>query len=227
MRLDGAKKWYAAAALASVLVLVAGWFLLVSPQRQNADAIGAQADSQLAQNQVTQAKIDQLKAEYTNMPALQQQLALLQTHMPQTPNMPALLRSLSQAATSAGVKLLSVTPSTPTPLAGTSPAQGAPAQGAAAALATPGQVDVVGVALQISGPFANTRLFLSSLEAMPRSYLVTGLSITRANASSATTVAPGTLMTTVTGRVFTANPTLTAAAATSTSGSAAGAATNG
>lgn len=231
MKLNGASRWYAAAALASVLVLVAGWFLLVSPQRDNADAISAQADSQVQANAITQTKIDQLKAEYTNMPALQQQLALLQTHLPQTPNMPSLLRSLSQAATSSGVTLMAVTPVAPAALSGAGTVQAAPAGAGGSALSAPGQVDVIGMTVQISGPFANTRLFLSSLEAMPRAFLVTGLNIARATSSGgassgAAPTTPGGLTTTITGRVFTANPTLTAAAAT-TSGTAAGSATNG
>jgi Tfp pilus assembly protein PilO len=230
MRLDGAKKWYAAAALASVLVLVTGWFLLVSPQRQSADDIAAQADSQVAANVSTQAKIDALKAQYTNLPTLQKQLALVQTHLPQTPGMPSLIRNLSQAATASGVKLLTVTPATPSPLV-TSAAPTSPT--GTSALAAPGQVNVIPVTLNVVGPFANTRLFLSSLESMPRSFLVTGLTIVRGKGGAGTGTtsgAPGGLTTTVTGRVFTANPGLPAAAAastTSTSGTAASTATNG
>ena len=219
MRLDGAKKWYAGAALASVLVLVAGWMLLVSPQQSNAAAIGVQADSQEAANQASQAKIDALKAQYTNLPAMQNELALVTTHMPQSANMPSLIRTLSQAATKSGVALKSMTPTNPVPLSGGS--------GQPGGLSAPGQVNVIGVTLQISGPFANTRLFLSNLEAMPRAFLVTGLAISR-DQGAGTTSAPGTLLSTITGRVFMANPGLPAAAAASTtSTNAAAPAANG
>jgi hypothetical protein len=119
-----------------------------------------------------------------------------------------------------------MTPTNPVPLAGTS------ATGQPGGLSAPGQVNVIGVTLQISGPFANTRLFLSSLEAMPRAFLVTGLAIARdqGTGSGTTTVAPGSLTSTITGRVFMANPGLPAAAAattTSTSTNAAAAAANG
>jgi Tfp pilus assembly protein PilO len=230
MRLDGAKKWYAAAALASVLVLVAGWFLLVSPQQQNAADIGVQADNQTAQNQVTQTKINALKAQYANLPSLEKQLAVVQTHMPQTPNMPGLLRNLSAAATAAGVKLVTVTPANPAPLAGQAvSAKGTDTQNA------PGEVQVIPVTLTISGPFANTRLFLTSLEAMPRAFLVTGLTIARDSASAASATGTTTktvkngLTTTITGRVFKVNPGLPTAAVakTTTSGTAASTATNG
>ncbi len=229
MRIDSAIKWYAASAMASVLVLLAGWFLLVSPQRQNADDIGVQADAQVATNAVTQTKIDALKAEYTNLPTLQKQLAVVQTHMPQTANLPGLLRNLSAAATASGVKLVSVTPTPPAPL---SAAASTGAQ-AASGVSAPGSVQVIVVSLVVSGPFANTRLFLTTLEAMPRSFLVTGLTIARDSASSAGSAGAATvkvgnpLTTTITGRVFQANPGLpTAAVASTTSGSAASTATN-
>jgi hypothetical protein len=223
MRLDGAKKWYAAAALASVLVLVAGWFLLVSPQRQSADDIAVQADTQAASNEVLQTKINALKVQYANLPTLQKQLAVVHTHMPQTPNMPGLLRNLSAAATAAGVKLVSVTPANPTALAGASQT----GKQAESGLSAPGGVQVIGMTVTVSGPFANTRLFLTSLEAMPRSFLVTGLAIARDTQPSSGATAPttakvaNTLTTTITGRVFKVNPGLpTAAVAKTTSGTA-------
>lgn len=224
MRLDGAKKWYLAAALASVLVLVGGWFLLVSPQRQQADDVAAQADQQRAANALMQTKIDSLKAEYTNLPSLQQQLALVQSHMPQTPSEPALLRSLSQAAASAGVQLTSVSPATPTSLAAPSGTQ----QAQAATSSTGGQVQVMNVAIEVKGLFANTRLFMSNLEALPRSVIVTNLQIARDQQAGTQGIPPGTLDTTISARVFTLNPaSATAAAVTTTNANAAAPAANG
>ncbi len=213
MRLDGAKKWYAGAALASVLVLVVGWMLLVSPQRSTADDLALQAESQVSANQASQAKIDALKAQYTNLPSLQKELALVTTHLPQAANMPSLIRTLSQAAAKSGVTLKGLTPTNPTPLTTTTTG------GQSGSLSAPGQVNAIGVTLQISGPFANTRLFLSSLEAMPRSFLVTGLTITRDQPGTGTvtsSAAPGSLSSTITGRVFMANPGLPAAAVATT-----------
>jgi Tfp pilus assembly protein PilO len=229
MRLDGAKKWYVAAGLASIVVLVAGWFLLVSPQQSTASDIAAQADNQVTANQATQAKIDALKLQYKDLPTLQQQLALIGTRVPQTPNLPRLLRDLSKLAKSSGVVLTTVTPSNPAPL-------GAAANGAAATggggLASPGQVNFIGVSVQITGPFANTRLFVSGLEAMPRAFLVTGLSIARnSDGTSGTTTsgAPGSLQTTINGRIFVANPGTPAPAAigSATTATAAQTATTG
>ena len=222
MRLDGAKKWYAAAALASVLVLLAGWFLLVSPQRQSAEDIGLQADAAVENNANLQTKINALKVQYTTLPSLQKQLAVVQAHMPATPNLARLLSSLSAAATASGVKLVSVIPANPVALnAGAQVDSG---------LAAPGGVQVIGVNVTVSGPFTNTRLFLTSLEAMPRAFLVTGLAIARdtAEAATSTTTRVNRLTTTVTGRVFTVNPGAPAAGVAQTiTGTAAPTATNG
>jgi hypothetical protein len=175
----------------------------------------------VAGNAVTQTKIDALKVQYANLPTLQKQLAVVQTHLPQTANLPGLLRNLSAAATAAGVKLISVTPANPAPLG----AGAQPGKASDSGLSAPGGVQVIGVTLTVSGPFANTRLFLTSLEAMPRSFLVTGLAIARDNAgasgsSTGTSTAKvgNILTTTVTGRVFKANPGLASAAVASTAG---------
>ena len=190
-----------------MVVLLAGWFLLVSPQRASADDIATQADSQVSANQLAENKIKALKLEYQNLPTLQAELAIVATHIPQAANMPGLLRTLSEAARASGVKLTSLTPANPVPL---------DSAGATGGLAAPGQVNVIPLTMQITGPFANTRLFMNRLEGMPRSFLVTGLTIARDSAATgsttASTSAPGTLVSTITGRVFAANPGVPVAA---------------
>lgn len=221
MRLDGAMKWYGAAALASVLVLVAGWFLLVSPTRASADDVAAQAETQQAANTAMQNKIDALKAQYKDLPNLQQQLSSIQVKLPQSPQVPALIRTLSTTSTKAGVTLLAFTPSNPTPLgtgAGTASATGAPD------LAAAGQVNVIPVTMQVRGDFANVKLFLSSLESLPRAVLVTGINISRAGdaaSASTSTAVQGSLTVTVTAKVFSANPGIAAPTTTTTSTAAA------
>jgi Tfp pilus assembly protein PilO len=214
MRFDGPVKWYAAAAVASVLVLLAGWFLLVSPQNATAADLSAQAESQVQANQQTEAKIAALKAQYKNLPTLQKQLAVAQTHLPPTPQLPALLRQLSAAAKGAGVTLKSVSPGTPTPL----DASPIPAKSGDAAAAS--EVNVIPVTIMIEGPFANVRLFLSKVESMPRSVLVTGVTITRVTATGAGSgpTTPGNVLTTnITARVFSANPDIAPVATTTSS----------
>lgn len=195
---DKARLWYLGAALTSVLVLVAGWFLLVSPQHDTADELTVQAESVEAANVQTQAQIASLKAQYKDLPALEQQLAAMRQRIPNAPNMPSVIRVVSTNASKSGVALTEFTPGGPQALVTDPSAQ--------ASLQAPGQVNMYPVSLAFSGRFANVRLFLNSLESLQRSFLVTGVDIKRAEANGATDFVPGTLEVTVTGRVFTANP---------------------
>jgi len=217
MRFDSTMKWYGGAALATVLVLLAGYFLLVSPKQSSAAEITAAAQAQEDANDVTQSRINTLKAQYKDLPTYQKDLAALQTHLPTTPQMPALLRSLSQVAARSGVTLVSVTPSNPTVLATGNQASGPIT---AATASAPGQVSDYPLAISVQGNFANVKLFMTQLESMPRSVLVTGLNVTRAGESQggvdATSTANGSLIAMVAAHVFSATPGSAAAPAQTT-----------
>ena len=67
-----------------------------------------------------------------------------------------------------------------------------------------GQVNDIPLNIGIQGNFANIKAFLTGIESMPRSVLVTGLTITRNNAGSA---AKGDeLVGSIAGHVFSQNP---------------------
>jgi len=197
MRFDGARTWYIGAALAAILVLAAGWFLLISPQRGSADDLNAQADQQVATNKQLEAQIQALKAQYKDLPALQQQLAATRSRIPLTPNMPSLIRSLNANATTAGVTVVSFTPSNPAPRSTTVGSTGDEAINA------PGQVLQYPVSLKVTGRFANVRLFLASLEQLKRSFLVTNIDIKRDEGQDGTST--GQLVAIINGAVFSAN----------------------
>ena len=173
MSIGRAARWYLAAGLSAVLLLAAGWFLLVAPQRTNAEEIQASVEAQEATNRQTEAQIATLKAQFKDLPEIQKQTAAIRTKLPTTPGMASLLRQLSTLAKTSGVTLVSVTPTQPAPL------QGAGATSAQASLDAPGGVNQIPVSLGVTGRFANVRLFLSGVEKMQRAMLVTSLSITR------------------------------------------------
>ena len=211
MAITVAQRWYAGAAAASLGVLAAGYFLLVSPQQSNASDLTAQAATVEQANVAAQHQVEALKAEYQDLPALQSQVAAIRTRLPQTPEEPTLLRTISALAKSSGVKLASLGVQTPVPVG--------------AAAAGGGQVTQLPLSLDITGSFANTRLFLNGVESMQRSMIVTAISINRASANGAGTASAGTqvdgIHTVITARVFMATaprtPTVgTATAATST-----------
>ena len=209
MAIAATQKWYAGAAAASLVVLAGGWFLLVSPQKASADEIVTQTASVNSANATTEMQIAALKAEFAQLPQLQSQVALIRQHIPQTPNEPTLIRTLTKAASAAGVHLVSTTFQAPAVMqAGTASSAAAGNQFAVA-----GQMSQISMTINISGNFADTRLFLNSLESMQRVVLVTGVDITRGTTSTGATE----LATVVSARVFMANPGTPAVTTTQTS----------
>ena len=96
-----------------VLLLVLGWFMLVSPQRSTARTIARAADA--AEVQIAQAK---LLPTHPHAPVQPKQpeirtayLYKLSKAMPMTTDMPNLLLELNQVVHSAGVQLTSIGPS--------------------------------------------------------------------------------------------------------------------
>lgn len=127
------------AGAAVLVVILAGWFLFVSPQRSRAADLGAKTDE-------TQAQVDSTQA-YVNSPATKQavhDLKRLQRMLPEQPKMSQILRQLSAAARVAGIQLDSITP--------------------AAAVPSDGG-EAVPIALSVTGHYFNISRFLQLLRA--------------------------------------------------------------
>jgi Tfp pilus assembly protein PilO len=220
MSISATQTWYAAAAAASVGVLAAGYFLLVSPQQGSAADITAQADSVTQSNVAAQAQIQALKLQYKNLPTLEAKVAAIRVRLPETPQEPALLRSLSALATSAGATLQSVQFQAPAAL-GAAPVAGAPA------------MQQIALSITTSGTFAQTQLFINGLENLPRSMLLTAVDVSRGGAgdtssSGATsTSTTNSLTTVVTSKVFmAATPSVASVGGTSATGTSTTGASN-
>jgi Tfp pilus assembly protein PilO len=96
------------AAVVVLAVLLVGWFLLLSPQRTKVTSL----DNQIAD---TQSQIASTQA-YVSSPATKKsigQLPRLKAILPDDAHMSQVLRQLSVAASSAGVRLDSITPAAP------------------------------------------------------------------------------------------------------------------
>jgi Tfp pilus assembly protein PilO len=197
------RKWTAVTAAVAVLVLVAGWFLLVRPQHSKADTLKAQAAAQQQANQVLQTQIASLRAEQKNLPQEQKVLQKLASQLPDTDAEPALIRQLSTVADGSGVDLSSVTP-------GQAAAVSSTGSTTLGSTSTAGLMQIP-LSMTISGAYANIESFFQSLEKMPRSVLVTGVSLSYGDKAIT-----GTLTTTV----FYASSS-TSDSSTATSGTAA------
>ena len=101
-------------AIAGLLILVlAGWFVLVSPQRSKAAALDTQIGDANVQLAATQA--------FLRSPAAHQSVAdlrRLRVALPDDVEMSEILRQLAWASRASGVRIDSITPSAPVPSTG-------------------------------------------------------------------------------------------------------------
>jgi Tfp pilus assembly protein PilO len=196
------QQWVAIAAAAIVIVLVAGWFFVVSPQRAKAKALTAQTAGQRGRTAGLRTQLDVLQVQSKEVPAKLAELARFGKQVPSSPLLPALIRSLSVATASAGVDLVSIAPSTPAPLVTATPATtvpspavaspgaaaaspapaasaGAPAAGPSAAAPAPAvsALQAITLALKVNGSYAQLEQFVANLEGLQRVFLVNGYAL--------------------------------------------------
>ena len=103
-----------------LVLLLLGWFLLVSPQRSTAQTTARAA--QAAEVQIEQAQAPKAQPTAVTQPKQPEiqtaYLYKLSKAMPLTTDMPNLLLELNQVVQSAGVQLVSITPSATDPTTG-------------------------------------------------------------------------------------------------------------
>src|SRR3954468_3113986 len=92
------RTWSLGAAGLAFLVLVAGWFLLISPAKSQVSDLNSQTAAQQATNAGLQVQINQLKLANKNLPEQEAQLAKIRQHLPANPELPAYIRTLTEMA---------------------------------------------------------------------------------------------------------------------------------
>jgi Tfp pilus assembly protein PilO len=202
--MNSTRTWTAGTAVAAVLLLIAGWFLLVSPQRSEAADLRDQVTAQQAANDAIALKTKQLQAQFASLPERQAQLAEIKQQMPDNPALPSLIRDLSSYAESAGVKLDSVAPGTPAAVVAAAPA--APAAGqpvtpgqAPAATSTAGLFSIPTTVTAV-GSYSELTLYLQKLQSsMRRAFLVNTISLAKASTG---TTGSGDLTMTLNAQIF-------------------------
>jgi Tfp pilus assembly protein PilO len=165
-------------ALGTLAALMGGYFLLVSPQSNKAAALRDETATQQQMNAQLQRQIAELNRQKKDLPQQQADLARFARLIPNNPAMPALIRSLSDAADNAGVELHKIAPSVPDWAKGMDPGTRVQVQGK---LAAPnGQVLVnIPVALTVIGEYSNISSFFAELEDMNRALLVGSFDLKR------------------------------------------------
>ena len=220
--MDKLKQWIAFTVLGVIAVLAAGWFLLVSPKRADADTLSQQAAKQVAANGTLQTQLAVLKSQAKNLPQQQAKLAAVSAKIPDNPAEPALIRALDAAATAAGVELVSISPAQPAAVtAAVAPVAPVPAPGAAAApkvaVASPaaaagaGVLQSITVSINVAGSYFQLEQFFDGLENLSRATKVTGFGLApgvnpvkpaAAGAAAAPVGDSRSLVTTITAQVF-------------------------
>ena len=119
--MDKLKQYVTLTVLGAVVILAAGWFLLISPKKGEATDLQTQAAEQVSANSVLETQLQVLRAQAKELPKKQAELARVAAKIPENPSLPTLIRAITAASTSAGVEFVSVTPGPPAALVAAAP----------------------------------------------------------------------------------------------------------
>lgn len=218
------RTWYMAAAAAVVLVLMAGWFLLISPRNAATAELRTQTATAESTAVTLRAQLAQLRTQAAGLAVEQQRLRTFEDKMPATVALPSLIRALNGAATQSGAELISLTPGAPMLPTATAPAATAPTvtptPGSTAATPAPSPPAVSGVvpgagaaggaapysvvplAFTAKGTYFVLQKFFSAVEALPRALLLTSVGLAPADAAAADAASAPMLTATLSGSAY-------------------------
>lgn len=153
------------AVAAGVVLILVWYFALFHPQASHLKS--AQRQYTAAQEQVTalQAQVHSLEAIEKQVPADTARLASLDANVPKTPDLKDVLDQLHALATSTGVQLTTVSPSTTN--TGTS----------STSSGSTGGVQSITIGMNLSGSYPQITGFLSGLTKMPRTFVIDSAAI--------------------------------------------------
>lgn len=116
--------WVGGTVVVALLLLVAGWFLLVSPVLASASETRAATADVESDNDMTRQRIQTLKAQFETLDESKAELAALQLQVPTTGQLSDYLRQVDEQAVARTVSLTSVAPGAPelfAPVTGAAP----------------------------------------------------------------------------------------------------------
>ncbi|HLZ37284.1 MAG TPA: type 4a pilus biogenesis protein PilO [Mycobacteriales bacterium] len=216
------QQWSVLTGLAVVVILLAGWFLLVAPKRGEAADLREQTTAQEQRYRQVRTQLVMLKAQDAKLPAQRARLGQIAAKLPGDTALPTLVRSLTDTAARSGVDIVSMTPGQPAAV--TAPTSGSGSASSATGSSrtrSAGQLASIPVTLQVHGGFFQLEGFVHRLETLRRALLVTGVTLAPgpklqpegAEAGGGADAWTGNLVATLTGRVFMVSnrPTVSAA----------------
>jgi Tfp pilus assembly protein PilO len=105
--------WMIGGAAVVALLVVASWFLLISPRYTAADDVRAQTEDTQVQLITLRKRINELKKQQADLGSIEAALAKKQKALPADSGVPAFLRQLQDAGTATSVDVTGVSVSTP------------------------------------------------------------------------------------------------------------------
>ena len=199
------RKWSAIAAVLVVAIFAAGWFLLISPKRSDAAALRTTAASKADANAALEEQIKMLQQQQKDLPQQQAVLAGLRARIPNNPALPSLVRDLTEAGRKAGISIDSMTPAVPValvtgPVAPVDSTSGSTGSTTKAASGVPAQtLFQIPITVNVTGSYFELEHFVSRLENVKRSFLVSGFTLSEGTGENAV---EGDLTIVLNGRVF-------------------------
>ena len=179
--------------VALLAIAAAGWLVVLSPQTSELADVRTRIETTRSQNETLRQQFVRLEAQRKQLPATRATARALAALFPPTADQPTLFKAITAAATQAGIAANNVTElSADAPVAG--------ASGGSDQAQLPGEAadsDLAGqtVKVTVQGDFDQIQRLAENLEALPRAYLVSSLTLgTGADA--------GIYIATITGQMF-------------------------
>lgn len=176
------RMWLLVGGVAAVAILLAGWFLFISPQRSNTSSVNARVHTAQDNNAALRLRIAQLKAQNANLPQYLAEVKQAKLALPDSSGLSDFLRTLQSVGSSTQTSVTTLTVGSPTNINGstttttTSSAPGSAPNTGAAANAGLGPIYQLAITLSVSGQPAQLDDFLSQLQSVqPRAVLITQL----------------------------------------------------
>jgi Tfp pilus assembly protein PilO len=181
------QQWMAGAVVALLVIVAAGWFLAISPQKHKVSSLAAQSTVQEQTNSGLRTKLSVLTAQMSAVPSEEAAVAAVTQKIPNDPDMPDYVRALTKIAAQTGVELVSIAPGTPAAVtvaaavvpaaAAASPSASATAVEAAPVAAPAVSLQAISVQLIVQGGYYQIEEFTKALQTLPRSTVLTSVAI--------------------------------------------------
>ena len=194
------QQWAAGTVVALLLIVAAGWFLAIAPQKHKVSSLGAQSAAQEQTNNGLHVKLAELTAQMSAVPSEEAAVAAVTQKIPNDPAMPDYVRTLTTIASQAGVELISIAPGAPAavtvaaatvPVATTASPSASASTAVQAAPAAPAvSLQSISVALDVQGGYFQIEEFTKDLQKLARSTVVTSIAIAPGGQLKAPKVAP-------------------------------------